>query len=834
MPPLAGSLVLDLTDEPLLPTGRYLADLGARVVRLEPLEGQDERRRGPFLEDQEGPEHSLAHLLYNTGKQSVALDLNADASWAIVDRLAAAADLVLAPAEKSARMASFLARLGDSGPSVIDVVLRRDRPNEIVSDLAAVAAGGLLYCCGFPDVAPDYPAGKLAYKQGAYIGLAAAVAAIFDRRLRGRQNNALISLQEATASTTIQAANQNIWRWWGAVCQRAGTGGLDNRVLGQGFGAFASGNMGSVKLVRSRGTTFQSADGRWLTFMANPVRWADFAEWYRETMSEGYGLADPQWDDATFRVEHPDELDVYVREFCASLPRDELVQRAQAGRHYATPVQDVQDIADDPHLKQRDYFVEVDHPVLGRSVRKPRSPYRFSRGEIVPSAAPALGADTAAVLGELQGLTESGSRDLGSAGDGTTAEASIVPVGARGRPGPLPLSGYRALDFCWMAAGPLITELLANLGADVIKIESASGIDQVREFVHPPKGFSIDTGGFFADCNTGKRSLTLNLHNPDTITFIKEQLLPRVDMVTSNFAPDAMDRWGLGATDLLTLRPELVVGSFPVMGHSGPKTHWRAIGMGVLALSGIAAHMGAPDRPPVGMGTLHTDFTLAPIAAAGLMAALLEREETGRGQALEIAQYEASVHLLDTELIEQLSNGKVAPRRGNRSTQYVPHGIYPTAGNDRWVALVARNDDEWNSLCQVMGRPDLAGRPDLSTVEGRRVAEDEIDTAIGEWTAAADEWKLANLLSQHGVSASPLENVGDQVERDASLDGYYFAYERDDVPFLAHQQPFTWNGARLLTTPSPGLGEHNLEILQGELGLTDEFIADLVIREIVH
>ena len=814
--PLNGALVLDLADEVLLPTGRYLADLGARVVRVEPSAGDATRRRGPFVPETDALEGALAHLLYNAGKESVVLDLEADTSWDLIERLAADADVVIVPVEKSQRMSNWLSVLPSDGPSVVDAVMRRGQPDLAVSDLAAAAAGGLLYCCGFPDVAPDYPVGKLAYKQSAYVAVAAAVAAIFDRRLRGRRNTALISLQEATASSTIQAANQNIWRWWGAVCQRAGDGGLDNRVLGQGFGSFASGNTGTVQLIKSHGTTFQTQDGGWVTFMPNPVRWNDFGDWYREVMGEGYGLGTSEWADSLYRIERPDELNALIREFCGSVPRAEFVERGQAGRHYVTPVQDVHDIATDEHLLARDFFPEVDHPALGRSIRKPRSPYRFSGVAIDPAAAPALGEHTEAVLQEC----------------GAQIGAPLRPGG--GREGPLPLSGYRVLDFCWMAAGPLATEFLGNLGADVVKIESASGIDQVREFVHPPEGFGIDTGGFFADCNTNKRSLTLNLHNPDTITFIKDELLPHFDMVTSNFAPDAMERWGLGGDDLLALRPDLVVGSFPVMGHSGPKTHWRAIGMGVLALSGIAAHMGEPDRPPVGMGTLHTDFTLAPIAAAGLMAALLQREETGRGQFLEIAQYEAAVHLLDTELIDALVNGVVTSRTGNRSAESVPHGIYRTAGDDRWVAIIARDRREWAELCACIARPDLADRTDLRDLEGRRASESEIDDAISAWTSTRDEWEIADDLQRRGIAASPLENVADQVERDEGMRGYYLEYQRGDVPFLAHQQPFTWNGQRLPTWPSPGLGEHNVEILQGELGLDSETVADLVIREIVH
>ena len=345
--PLHGAIILDLADESLLLTGRYLADLGARVVRVEPLDGDPTRARAPFVDGEPGPERSLAHLLCNAGKQSLALDLDRDESWRQIRRIADAADVVIAPVEKSARMRELFASLGgdapsndgprSDGPSVVDVVMRRGQPGLAVSDLAAVAAGGLLYCCGFPNVPPDYPVGKLGYKQGSYIAVTAAVAAIFDRRLRGRRASAEISLQEAVASTTIQAANQNIWRWWGSVCERAGEGGLDNRVLGQGFNAWKTGNIGEVKLLKNYGTTFATKDRQWVVFMPNPVRWEAFAEWYREVMGEGYGMGTEEWNDSLFRAQHREEQNDYFIEFCAALDHDELVRRGQQGRHYATP-----------------------------------------------------------------------------------------------------------------------------------------------------------------------------------------------------------------------------------------------------------------------------------------------------------------------------------------------------------------------------------------------------------------------------------------------------------------------------------------------------------------
>ena len=310
---------------------------------------------------------------------------------------------MIAPVEKSAGARSLLEALAgqDDGPTVIDAVLRRGQPDLAVSDLATAAAGGLLYCCGYPGVPPDYPAGKLGYKQSAYIGVAAACAAIFDRRLRGRRNAVEVSLQEATASTTIQAANQNIWRWWGSVCERGGEQGLENRALGTGFNSWKTGNTGTVTLIKSYGTTFATKDSQWVAFMPNPVRWALFSEWYREVMGEGYGMGTEEWHDPMFRAAHREEMNRYFIEFCASLDRDELVRRGQEGRHYATPVQNAADIAADPHLHARDFFPQVEHPALGRAIAKPRSPYRFSGCDVEARPAPGLGEHTDPILRAL-------------------------------------------------------------------------------------------------------------------------------------------------------------------------------------------------------------------------------------------------------------------------------------------------------------------------------------------------------------------------------------------------------------------------------------------------
>ncbi len=216
------------------------------------------------------------------------------------------------------------------------------------------------------------------------------------------------------------------------------------------------------------------------------------------------------------------------------------------------------------------------------------------------------------------------------------------------------------------------------------------------------------------------------------------------------------------------------------------------------------------------------------------MAALLHRDRTGEGQEIEIAQYEAAVHLLDHELMDALINGVDAPRIGNRSAEFCPHGLFPAAGDDSWLAIAVRDRREWRELCDLIGRGDLANRDDLLTLEGRKASEDEIEAALSEWSAKHEVWEASSMLQARGIPASPAETAADLVERDQGADSLFFRYNRGDVPFMTQHQPFTWNGARLGTRPSPGLGEHSEEILKGEFGLEDERYVKLLIEQVVY
>ncbi len=399
---------------------------------------------------------------------------------------------------------------------------------------------------------------------------------------------------------------------------------------------------------------------------------------------------------------------------------------------------------------------------------------------------------------------------------------------------PQPLAGLRVIDFCWMIAGPLTTRLLADLGAEVIKVESLARVDRIREVGVQPPVPNAETNGVFNDCNINKKSLTLNLGTAKGIELARA-LIARADIVTSNFTPDRMDRWGLGYEDLRAVNPGIIVASLPVMGSEGPHAGWRAVGNGVIALAGLNGLTGFPQREPVGLGTLHSDFTTPYIGALAILAAIRHRRRTGEGQFIEIAQYEASVHLLDTEVLDYTVNGVVTARRGNRSPHAVPHGVFPCAGEDEWVSIAARSDDEWLALCQVLGLGSLAAREDLATLPGRLDAVDEVESAVTAATATRDRWEVAAALEAAGVPASPVEDVGDLVGRDPMANGFLEEIQHPaGVSMLLQHEPITWNGERLPIQRAPFMGEHTVEILGSLLGMSVEDVATLVAEGVLQ
>jgi crotonobetainyl-CoA:carnitine CoA-transferase CaiB-like acyl-CoA transferase len=795
--------ILDLTDEPLALGARMLSDIGADVVRVEDARGDHLRMREPTIPVSQASapraERGWAHLLYNAGKRSVAVNFDEPATWTRIESLLPQFDVVLAPLEPTGALADWLDR-GRHGEwtteiPIVEAVFRRGAV-EPMTDLTAMAAGGHIVLNGHPEDPPVWPAGNLSHKQGSIAMAEAAMALIMQRRRGGEVGRITVGMQEAVTFTTLQTASGNFWTWHGISPSR--------------------------HIPIGSGVTFKSRDDHWLSFTIHPPHWYRFVNWVDDVLGLTEGeLRGEDWDDEFWREQHQPEIIPWIDRLCQALAVSELHDKGQELGLLVLPINTVEEVARDPHLIARGYYQSVDHPQLGISLILPRSPIR-TRGE-QPRAkrAPALGEHNTEIFETSPSGEGAAERRRGPAANDNSSLFASVPPPQR------PLDGVRVLDFTWAIAGSLGTRLLSDLGAEVLKIESESRIDPIRyRGVQPPDHFSINTNGTFNDCAGGKKSVTLNLKTEEGIEAVRE-LARQADLVTSNYTPYRLDRWGIGYDDLRQIKQDIIVCNVAVMGIEGPRAEWRSYGNGIVAMCGLAHRSGFPGKAPIGLGTLHTDFTVPYYLATSVMAALDHRERTGEGGYLEIAQYETAVQLLDTELIEALNGGHERPRMGNRSPFMAPHGVFPSAGEERWVAIACRDDNDWRNLCRVMGRADLAARPELDTLAGRQAYEDEIEAAITEWTLTQDDWTAYRLMINADVPASPVERLEDFFDGpDRAMRGNYSPAESPEGPtFQIQQEPVLWDGQRLPAVRAPIWSEHTEDVLKTLLNYNE---ADMI------
>ncbi len=404
--PLSDIVILDLGDEALAFASRLLAALGARVVRIESAAGDRLRSRPPFVGHIPGVERSLAHILYNAGKESLALDLDRPHAWEIIAKLATACDVIIAPMERTTLARDFLGSpLSTASPSLVEAVLRRDAPDAAVTDLIGTAAGGLLYLNGFADDPPNVPAGRLAYKQASLAAALAALSLVMERRRTGEAGRITVSMQEAVTWTTIQTANENYWPWHQQKPHRQGIHNLGGR------------------------TVFPARDGRWVSFYLHPPYWDNYVEWAREVTGSDE-LASPKYRDRLYRYQHAGALISRTTEaICQTLDRDALVTEAQERSLLVVPVQSPADIASDPHLRDRGFFERVEYPQFDAGIETLRPPFLSSAYRAKAGRAPLLGEHSARVLRELAGFDEDEVAAL--VRDGIVATAEAIPAEAR-------------------------------------------------------------------------------------------------------------------------------------------------------------------------------------------------------------------------------------------------------------------------------------------------------------------------------------------------------------------------------------------------------------------
>jgi CoA:oxalate CoA-transferase len=385
-----------------------------------------------------------------------------------------------------------------------------------------------------------------------------------------------------------------------------------------------------------------------------------------------------------------------------------------------------------------------------------------------------------------------------------------------------PLAGVVVLDFGQVYQGPYATLLMAQAGADVIKIEPPQG-EPLRRRAPPGKSTTFP----IAMLNSNKRAITLNLKDPRGRDLLF-RMAEKGDVLLENFAPGVMDRLGVGWSVLSKINPRLIYASGTGYGLTGPDRDNLAMDLTIQAVSGAISTTGFPDGPPVKAGPAVFDFLSGIHLYAAVVTALFERAQTGHGRLVEVAMQEAAYPTLASQLEAYWRTGTVPPRTGNASHARVPINVYPT--NDGYVAMNLAVEQHWHNLLAAMGRDELRDDPRFRDNAARVAHREETDALIAGWTQTLGKYEVFAIAKRHRIPLAPVREV-DEVMHDRHMHerGFLAEIDHDEIgPVVVPTSPLRFHGAdRVPVQPSPKLGQHNAEIYGGWLGLSADEIADL-------
>ena len=399
--------------------------------------------------------------------------------------------------------------------------------------------------------------------------------------------------------------------------------------------------------------------------------------------------------------------------------------------------------------------------------------------------------------------------------------------------GSRPLEGIRIVDFSWIVAGPQCTRILADLGADVIRVENESYLDSTRNGhqVYPDRP-SPNGGSMFNNMNRNKRGITANIWHPGGREMV-ERLIAQADAVVENYSAGAFERMGFGYEHLKELNPNIIYISISGFGHTGIDTTYITWGPTAAAISGATFMSGQPDLPPAGWGYSYLDHTAGYFGALALLYALYHRRRTGEGQYVDLAQCETGMMMSGIAMLDYEVNQRHYERIGNHSRwpAIAPHSVYRCAGADRWIAISAETDEQWRGLCEVLGANALAADPLFATNLGRVEAQDALDAAIDALTRTWDTRELMYLLQARGVPAGAAQTTEDKMEHDPQHRAREF-YPVASHPYLGDRRfeglPMRFSRSIWeIRHGAPELGQHTNEVMTELLGYTADEIAAL-------
>lgn len=769
---LSGIRIVDCADRTGAFAGKLLAGLGAEVILVEPPGGHAMRSIPPFAAGVAEPEASLFFAFYGAGKRSVTIDRTTAAGARRFAALLASAD-VLIETTLPASLPDTCARhprlvYASITPFGIDGPYRE----WTTSDLVAQAMGGMLFVNGHAGSAPIHTLGLQAYHQAGVFGALGVVTALLARETTGRGQHLDVSVQAAVAGSLEHVPG--FYHQDGRVGRRQGTLHWTRFF-----------RVGRCK----DGWIMHCTLGDWTTLI----------EWVK---SDGFGagLDDPKFQESPYRQEHGrtifDEFDRWALQYTV----DELYEGAQLRRIPYAAVRAPEALLQDPHLAERGFFVPVTLPGSDVTVQQPAAPFRCSDAPWVTKAPPGLGE-----------------------GDGDAPPIATTPAAAGPRPASSwrPLDGVRVLDLTWVVAGPVTTRALADLGADVVKIERKDALD-----------FGDRRGGLSGTLMRGKRSVMLNLADPRGVDLAR-RLAASCDVVVDNFSARVMDNLGLDYESLRRRRPDVICVRMSGYGLTGPDRDKVSYGPTLQALTGFTLLMGEPGGPPAGFGYSYSDLNAGNLGALATLAALYHRRRTGRGQLVDLSQLEAVAAVLGPVLLERGLDGAASVAFGNASQEGVvgPYGVYRCAGDDRWVAISVFTDAQWGRFAEVLGHPAWANEPRFATARDRVRHAAALDGLVSAWTATQVAEDVMERLQRAGIAAGRVATAADLCAIDPQLAqrGHFVdvptpegrTVRMDGPAFRLSETPARVSG------PGPLMSEHADAVLEEYLGCRAEEVAVL-------
>lgn len=789
--PLAGVTVVEIANGKTEMCGRFLADLGAKVILVEPQGGAPSRQLEPKIKDV-----SLYFATHNANKLSVVLDLSAAYDQARFERLIGAADIFIdttRPGELDG-LGLGVSKLMERNPqlvviSITDFGQTGPYRDYVATNAVHIAMGGVLCRSGMPGTIPLLPPANLALESAAIQAAWCVLVAYWQRLHTDFGDHLDFSIHEATAQVLDPALGVT--------------------------GSAAAGASARSSAVRDRPPpiplypNLQCADGYVRTCILNPRQWDGMSAWLGTT----HEFVDPSFRVISKRLRVIDRVNAAIGELFRHQRVADLVAEGQRRGVPIAALAGPSVVLKDEHLKARGAFVPFE--VATGSEGSVPSGYLEVNGlrAGIREHSPAVGEHNEKVFG-TGGVIDQAKRRV-------RVSVQVSESSGKRRP----LQGLRVLDFGIIVAGAELGRLFADQGAEVIKIENRANPDGLRQSLHSDAPITAS----FAAGHRNKLSMGINLKSSSGIGLFK-QLVMKSDVILSNFKPGTLDSLGLGFNELKKVNPRIVMADSSALGSTGPQS--RSLGYGPLVrfMTGLTSVWCYPgvDNSFCDCNTIYPDHAAARVVAVGAIAELISRQRSGLGGIVSASQAETFLNSTSEYFLRESIEPGTFVSRGNASEYYAPEGVFPCAGDDEWCVVSVHEEDQWQKLACAIGRPDLLSDSRFSTALGRVAHRSEVEEPLAEWTRQRSPSEAMYALQAVGVPAGKMLRIS-EYEDDPHLlaRGFFAVLNQPGLPdpIIVESGP-----TKALRLPEPEIGpapyqaEHTRQIASGLLGLSEHEI----------